>query len=57
MSLEEWLDKVEIDVAIQSVPGMGQFDIDGLEPSQQVCVCECWRACLCVCDTTRDSAK
>jgi hypothetical protein len=36
MSLDAWNDKVETCVDIQSVPGMGQFDIDGLEPGDQV---------------------
>jgi len=36
MSLDEWNDEVETRVNIQSVPGMGQFDIDGLEPEEQV---------------------
>ena len=36
VSLDAWNDKVETCVDIQSVPGMGQFDIDGLDPGDQV---------------------
>lgn len=35
VSFETWQTTVAERLAVHRVPGMGQFDIDGLEPSQQ----------------------